>query len=138
MAKEMWLNLGVEDIVKAREFYQAIGFHIMEEYACSDDMIGLVIGEQKVSVMLFPNHMFGGFIQNSVTQTSTSNEVLLSFDAASPEEVDAQIELVEKAGGNVYGKPSWTRGWMYGAGFCDLDGHRWNILHMDMSKMPKL
>jgi len=133
----MWLNLGVENIVKSREFYQAIGFQIMEEYACSDDMIGLIIGEQKVSVMLFPNHMLGGFLQNSVTQTNTSNEVLLSFDAVSPEEVDAQIELVEKAGGKVYGKPSWTQGWMYGAGFCDLDGHRWNILHMDMSKMPK-
>lgn len=27
--------------------------------------------------------------------------------------------------------------WMYGAGFTDLDGHRWNVLYMDMSKMPK-
>lgn len=133
----MWLNLGVENIIKSREFYQAIGFQIMEEYACSDDMIGLVIGEQKVAVMLFTNTMFGGFVQNSVTQTNTSNEVLLSFDAASSEEVDAQIELVQKAGGKVFGKPGWTQDWMYGAGFCDLDGHRWNILHMDMSKMPK-
>ena len=105
MAKEMWLNLGVENIIKSREFYQAIGFQIMEEYACSDDMIGLVIGEQKVAVMLFTNTMFGGFVQNSVTQTNTSNEVLLSFDAASSEEVDAQIELVQKAGGKVFGKP---------------------------------
>ena len=24
---------------------------------------------------------------------------------------------------------------MYGCGFCDLDGHRWNILYMDMSMM---
>ena len=28
-------------------------------------------------------------------------------------------------------------GWMYGFGFCDIDGHRWNVLYMDMSKMPK-
>ena len=137
MAKEMWLNLGVENIVKSREFYQAIGFKIMEQHAGGDQMTGLIIGEQKVAVMLFPKQVFGGFIQNTVTQTNASNEVLLSFDAASPEEVDAQIELVENAGGSVYGKPGWTQGWMYGAGFCDLDGHRWNILHMDMSKMPK-
>ena len=137
MAKEMWLNFGVDDLIKSREFYQAIGFKIMEEHACNDDMVGLVIGEQKVAVMLFPNSMFGGFIQNSVTETAKSNEILMSFDAESSEEVDALIALVEKAGGKVYGKPGWTQGWMYGAGFCDLDGHRWNILHMDMSKMPK-
>ena len=137
MAKEMWLNFGVDDLIKSREFYQAIGFKIMEQHANNNQMVGLVIGQQKVAVMLFPNSMFGGFIQNSVTETAKSNEILMSFDAESSEEVDALIALVEKAGGKVYGKPGWTQGWMYGAGFCDLDGHRWNILHMDMSKMPK-
>ncbi len=133
----MWLNFGVDDLIKSREFYQAIGFKIMEQHANNNQMVGLVIGQQKVAVMLFPKSVFGGFIQNSVTNTSESNEVLISIDAASPEEVDALIALVEKAGGKVYGKPGWSQGWMYGAGFCDLDGHRWNILHMDMSKMPK-
>ncbi|WP_256213145.1 hypothetical protein [Bacillus sp. OV322] len=28
-------------------------------------------------------------------------------------------------------------GWMYGCGFADSDGHRWNALYMDMSKMPQ-
>lgn len=28
-------------------------------------------------------------------------------------------------------------GWMYGAGFADPDGHRWNLLYRDESKMPK-
>jgi uncharacterized protein len=26
---------------------------------------------------------------------------------------------------------------MYGCGFSDPDGHRWNPLFMDMSKLPK-
>jgi predicted lactoylglutathione lyase len=26
---------------------------------------------------------------------------------------------------------------MYGCVFADLDGHRWNVLYMDMSKMPQ-
>jgi uncharacterized protein len=26
---------------------------------------------------------------------------------------------------------------MYGAGFSDLDGHRWNVLFMDMAKLPR-
>ena len=137
MAKELWLNFGVEDVHKSKEFYTAIGFKVMDQHPGNDQMTGLIIGEQKVAVMLFPKAVFGGFIQHSVTNTSESNEILISIDAASPEEVDDLIALVEKAGGVVFGNPGWTQGWMYGAGFCDLDGHRWNILHMDMSKMPK-
>jgi predicted lactoylglutathione lyase len=26
---------------------------------------------------------------------------------------------------------------MYGCGFADPDGHRWNVLFRDMSKLPK-
>jgi predicted lactoylglutathione lyase len=28
-----------------------------------------------------------------------------------------------------------NQGWMYGCSFSDLDGHRWNILYMDYSKL---
>lgn len=42
-----------------------------------------------------------------------------------------------KAGGKVFAEPGAKDGWMYGCGFSDLDGHRWNSLYMDMSKMPK-
>ena len=34
-------------------------------------------------------------------------------------------------------KSAEVQGWMYGSGFTDLDGHRWNLLHMDMSRLPK-
>ncbi len=47
------------------------------------------------------------------------------------------FKKVEFAGGSIFGKPSEIDGWMYGAGFADLDGHRWNLLYMDESKMPK-
>jgi predicted lactoylglutathione lyase len=47
------------------------------------------------------------------------------------------VQKAVKAGGSIYGEPGYSQGWMYGAGFADLDGHRWNVLYMDMSKMPK-
>jgi uncharacterized protein len=61
---------------------------------------------------------------------------LLSFDAESKEVVDEMLEKAVKAGGTIYGEPH-DQGWMYGAGFTDLDGHRWNVLYMDMSNMPE-
>jgi predicted lactoylglutathione lyase len=72
-----------------------------------------------------------------VVDTGKGSEVLFSFDAESREEVDALAKKVEHAGGDIYGQPSETQGWMYGFAFADPDGHRWNMLYMDMSKMPK-
>ncbi|MNO02730.1 Glyoxalase-like domain protein [compost metagenome] len=62
--------------------------------------------------------------------------MLISIDAESKEAVDALLQKVVEAGGIIYGEPQ-DQGWMYGAGFADLDGHRWNVLYMDPSQMPK-
>lgn len=40
-------------------------------------------------------------------------------------------------GGILFANPEYKEGWMYGCGFSELDGPRWNILYMDMTKMPK-
>ncbi len=87
--------------------------------------------------MLFSEAMFANFTQHEITDTNKSTEVLISIDAENRAEVDELSKKAEAAGGTVFGKPSEIQGWMYGCGFTDLDGHRWNVLHMDMSKMPK-
>lgn len=87
--------------------------------------------------MLFPEATFRTFTGNGVVDTSQATEVLLSVGAGSREEVDEIAAKVEQAGGIVYGKPGDKDGWIFGCGFADLDGHRWNVLYMDMTKMPK-
>ena len=52
-------------------------------------------------------------------------------------EIDEMAEKVRKAGGEVFSEPEELQGWMYNVAFKDLDGHRWNMLYMDMEKMPK-
>jgi len=61
---------------------------------------------------------------------------LFSIGAENREEVDEMAEKVVKAGGTIYAEAEDNDSWMYGCGFADLDGHRWNVLYMDMSKMP--
>lgn len=86
---------------------------------------------------MFNEDLFQGFIGgHSITNTSQSNEVLFSIGAATPKEVDELAQKAVEAGGSLYAKPGYKDGWMYGCGFTDLDGHRWNVLYMDMSKMP--
>ncbi|WP_261301958.1 VOC family protein [Paenibacillus andongensis] len=136
MTKEFWLNLPVKDLKKSKEFFTALGFSFHPRHQNSHDAAGLLIGNSNVIVMLFPESSFKSFTKNEIADTKLGTEVLLSFDAESKEEVDEMLEKAVKAGGTIYGEPH-DQGWMYGAGFTDLDGHRWNVLYMDMSKMPK-
>jgi predicted lactoylglutathione lyase len=64
------------------------------------------------------------------------NEVLFSISADSREEVEQLAEAVKAAGGQLFSAPKEIQGWMYGCGFSDPDGHKWNSLFMDPEKMP--
>jgi len=136
MTKEFWLSLPVKDIKRSKEFFTALGFKFNEQHS-NDTSACLLVGEKNTVVMLFAEPTFKGFTNNDIANTSKGTEVLLSFDAQSKEEVDELIEKVKAAGGESNHVPGPMTGWMYGCVFSDPDGHRWNILHMDMSRMPK-
>jgi predicted lactoylglutathione lyase len=137
MQNDLWLNLPSKDLNKAKEFFAQIGFE-MNEKCQAPEMVSMFLGSQKVILNLFPENQFREFIGGQpITNSTQSNEILFSLGASSPEEVDTFAAKAVKAGGKLYGKPGYKDGWMYGCGFIDLDGHRWNVLYMDMAKMPK-
>jgi predicted lactoylglutathione lyase len=136
MTKQIWLNLPVKDVVTAKAFFSKIGFVFKDEHETVSSAC-MLVGESNFVVMLFEEKMFEGFVQNKVSDTQKSSEVLISIDAQSRQEVDALAVKVRAAGGLVFAEPAENQGWMYGFGFADLDGHRWNVLYMDLSKMNK-
>ncbi|GGG79227.1 VOC family protein [Paenibacillus radicis (ex Gao et al. 2016)] len=123
MSQEIWINLPVKDVEKSTAFFNEIGFHADN---VGSERAKLVVGQ--TTILLFPNAAFEKFTGAATADTSHSAEVIFSIGAGSREEVDAFIQKVEAAGGSIFGKPSETDGWMYGAGFADLDGHR-RFLH---------
>ena len=86
--------------------------------------------------MLFKEAVFNGFTKNKIADTSQATEVLFSIDAESRDEVDEMANKAASAGGTVFSQPAELQGWMYGCGFSDPDGHRWNVLFMDITKAP--
>lgn len=136
MTKEIWLNLPVKDLQRSKAFFSALGY-TFDSPRDNDAMASLIIGNKKFAVMLFAEHLFKSFIQTEVTDTKKSSEILISLDAESREEVDEFAKKVVAAGGTLYAIPAENQGWMYGCAFIDPDGHRWNVLYMDMNKMPK-
>lgn len=136
MTKQIWLNLPVKDVAKSKAFFSKIGFSFNEQHDTPSSTC-MLVGDGKFVVMLFEELLFASFSQNKLTDTQGSSEILISIDAESAEEVNQLADKVNEAGGNVFGLPGESQGWMYGCGFADLDGHRWNVLYMDFSKMPK-
>lgn len=137
MTKEFWVNLPVKDIKRSKEFFTEIGFSLNPRFGNSDESASILIGDKNVVLMLFAEPTFKSFTRNEIADNKQSTEVLFSIDAENREEVDALAKRVSNAGGTIFSEPEENQGWMYGFGFADLDGHRWNVLYMDMSKMPK-
>ncbi|MBC7773823.1 MAG: VOC family protein [Phycisphaerae bacterium] len=134
MKNEFWLNLPVKDLKRSKDFFTQLGFSYKND---SDTMLSLLAGKQDVVINLFKENEFKGFSGNEISDTKNATEVLFNIGAENKEEVNEFAQKVKKAGGKVYREPEEKDGWMYGCGFTDLDGHRWSMLYMDMSKMPK-
>jgi len=136
MTKEYWINLPIKDLKRSKKFFTEIGFSFKTERE-TEIMTALVVGKATMPIMFFEEKMFEGVIQNKISDTSKGTEMMISFDADSEKEVDEMAKKVKNAGGNVFSEPQEIQGWMYGFAFSDLDGHRWNMLYMNMEKMPK-
>ncbi len=135
MPEGLWINLPVKDVNISRDFFTQIGFKLNTQYGNSEHSASFFVGN--IVVMLFNEATFKSFTQNELTDTKTSNEVLFSIGAASKADVDEIAKKAAEAGGIVFSEPAESQGWMYGCAFLDPDGHRWNSLYMDMSKIPK-
>jgi predicted lactoylglutathione lyase len=122
MIKKAWINLPVKDPQKSIEFFNQLGFSEDPRYGDC-----LAIGD--IIVMLFPEPTFKNSTLNEIADTKQGTEVLITIEAENKEEVDEMAEKAEKAGGTIFSKPK-LHGLMYGVGFSDLDGHRWNVLYL--------
>ena len=136
MAKQFWISLPVKNIGKSREFFTKLGFKFNTQQGNGPNSACLLMGDNNIVVMLFDEPTFQQCINNEAGISKNSSEVLLSIDAQSKEEVDEMVKKAIAAGGTSSHKPSEMKGWMYGCVFTDIDGHRWNVLYMDQSKMP--
>ncbi len=130
--QELWLNLPVKDLQKSKTFFESLGFQTTRE---APGMLGFTIGQ--VPVMMVAEPDFEKFTLFQVSDTKKGSELLISVDAPDRTYVDDMAKKVKAAGGEVFAEAANVQGWMYGMGFADLDGHRWNIIYMDWENMPK-
>lgn len=135
MATKIFVNLPVKDLKKSIDFFTHLGFTFNLQFT-DDKAACVVIVENSIYAMLITEPYFKTFTKKEIADATKTTEVLIALDAESRDEVEALVKKAVKAGGSIYADPQ-DYGWMYQHGFADPDGHQWEILYMDESKIPQ-
>jgi predicted lactoylglutathione lyase len=125
---ELYLNLFVADLPRAKTFFAALGFEFEARFT-SEQGACMIMGKHAF-VMLLQRPFFQTFTPRALCDTSVAIEGLFAFRAESRERVDAVAEAALAAGGRE-ARPAQDRGFMYDRSFFDLDGHQWEVFCMD-------
>lgn len=127
---ERWIfvNLPVRDLVKARAFFDKLGFSFNSKF--SDDNAACMVVSDKASVMLLRETFFKTFTKRELCDTTSRTEGLFALSCGSRAEVDEMVKTALAAGGTP-AMPPQDHGFMYGHSFYDLDGHHWEVVWMD-------
>ncbi|NBD27363.1 VOC family protein [Paenibacillus glycinis] len=129
-----YVNLPVKDLNRTKEFFGSIGFEFNAQF--SDEKAACMVINDNTFVMLLTESYFGSFISKPVADPSVSAAGIIALSADSRDHVNELADKALAAGGKQY-KEAQDHGFMYVRSFEDLDGHLWEIAHMDMSAMPQ-
>jgi predicted lactoylglutathione lyase len=135
MPKQIYVNLPVKNLKKSIDFFTALGFSFNPQFT-DEKAACLIINEGNIYAMLLTEPFFKTFTKKDVADATKTTEVLIAIDVDSKEAVDDLIKKAVNAGGSVYTEPA-DHGWMYQRSFADPDGHQWELLYMDESKLPQ-
>lgn len=131
-AKSIFVNLPVRDLEKARAFWSKLGFTFNEQYS-DDKAAALVLNDGAIYSMLITHEMFSTFTNRPIADASTT-QVLIAIEVESREAVDALVRNALENGGSRY-RDAADHGWMYYDSFADPDGHQWEVMFTDPSKL---
>ena len=133
MAKQIFINLAVNDLQKSMDFYTALGFTNNPQF--SDDTGKCMVWSENIFVMLLTHEKFTTFATKPIADTKSKLAGLFSLSVDSIDEVNSILTNGLKAGGT---EPHEMRdyGFMQQRTIEDFDGHTWEIFYMDISKFP--
>ncbi|MEP6503473.1 MAG: lactoylglutathione lyase [Betaproteobacteria bacterium] len=135
MAQQIFINLPVTDLPKAKAFYEAIGAVNNPQF--SDDTAACMVLSDTIYVMLLTHPKWASFTRKPIVDARHASEVMLALSADDRQAVDAMVDAAGANGGKADVNALQDLGFMYGRSFEDLDGHIWETFFMDMSRMPQ-
>jgi predicted lactoylglutathione lyase len=117
------ITLGVDDLARSREFYEALGWRGQEVqetvfFQAGGLAVVLWAREKLAADCGLPPRAAGGF-----------DGIALAHNVRSNDEVDELVAMAERFGATVTRRPETTFYGGYAGIFLDPDGHAWEIAH---------
>jgi catechol 2,3-dioxygenase-like lactoylglutathione lyase family enzyme len=117
------ITLGVDDLQRARIFYQSLGWH--SRCPADSDVVFFQAGPTVFALW----SRISNAQDSGVEPGSGYGGVTLAYNVRSPAEVDETIEQAREAGAVVSREPGETFWGGYSGVFLDPDGYPWEIAH---------
>lgn len=130
MATQIFVNLPVSDLNRSIDFFTKLGFRFDPGFT-DEKATCMVIGED-IFVMLLVKEFFQSFTKKQVADASKTTEVIVAISADKKKVVDDICDRAILAGASET-RPAMDKGFMYYRSFQDLDGHLWEVIHMDLN-----
>lgn len=132
-AKQIFVNLPVQDLKKSVEFFTKVGFEFDANFT-DESATCMIIGDN-IYAMLLVEERFQSFISKKISNAADTTEVIVALAVDSREQVDVIVQAALDAGAKPSNEPQ-DHGFMYGWSFQDLDDHLWEVSYMDLSAFP--
>jgi uncharacterized protein len=130
--KQIFVNLPVKDLKRSMEFFGKLGYTFNPQF--TDENAASMVIDENIFAMLITEPFFQTFTDRKIADPQTTVEVLLCLSEDSREAVDSHVDKAIAAGAKQTKMQDY--GFMYYRSYADLDGHVWEIMHMDMSQVP--
>ncbi len=128
MSKMIFVNLPVEDLPRAKRFYEALGFTNNPQF--SDDAGACMVWSEAIYVMILSHAKWRNFTTRPIPERGSS-EVSLALAVDSKGEVNRLVDAGAAAGGTADVNPPEDHGFMFQRTIEDPDGHIWEPFWMD-------
>lgn len=128
MGTKVFINLPVRDLQKSMAFFSGLGFTFEPRFT-NQDAACMILGPDSF-VMLLVERFYKTFTSKQIADTARISEAIIAISAESRTKVDEMVRKALAAGAGAFREPE-EQGTMYGWSFQDLDGHLWEVFHME-------
>ena len=128
--KKIWSNLGVSDLKRTTEFYNAIGFKPNGKHSVTKELTSFLVSDDDFVIHFFLKDVLESNMKIKIADTKKAIEVMFTLSAESKDQVDKWAKEVEQAGGKIISRPEEFGEGYYGFVFADPDGHTFNVFYM--------
>ena len=132
MSTKIFVNLAVKDLNRSVDFFKAIGYSFNKQF--TDETAACMVISEDIYAMLLTEIKFKDFTPKQLVDATKATEVMTCLSTDTREKVNEIVDNAVKAGATEF-KDAQDHGFMFYRSFSDLDGHIWEIMWMDESKV---